>query len=100
MKRISVQLRGTDRMFLPSPTLMNTRAAKVAFHKEDKPGLTKSVTTGDVVVGTRPLIKGIGWFTIKELIEIETAKMVFKSLNDSAPKCMAQMFQRLSDTSV
>ena len=40
---------------------------------------------------SQPLIKGLGWFTIKELIEIETARMVLKSLNDSAPKYMAQI---------
>ena len=49
---------------------------------------------------SQPLIKELGWRTIKELIEIETAKMVFKSLNASASKYMTQMFQRLSDESV
>ena len=40
-----------------------------------------------------PLIKGLGWSTIKELIEFETAKMVFKSLNDSATIYITQTFQ-------
>ena len=47
-----------------------------------------------------PLMKGPGWFTTKELIELETAKMIFKSLNDSAPISIAQIFKRLSYTSV
>ena len=33
----------------------------------------------------RPLIKGLGWKTIEELISYESKIMVFKSLNELAP---------------
>ena len=41
-----------------------------------------------------PLIKGLGWLTLKELIRFETATTVFKSVNQLCPDYMAQMFQR------
>ena len=41
-----------------------------------------------------PLIKGLGWLTVKELIRFETATTVFKSVNQLCPGYMAQMFQR------
>ena len=41
-----------------------------------------------------PLIKGLGWLTVKELIRFETAATVFKSVNQLCPYYMAQMFQR------
>ena len=41
-----------------------------------------------------PLIKGLGWLTVKELIRFETATTVFKSVNQLCPDYMAQMFQR------
>ena len=40
-----------------------------------------------------PLIKGLGWLTVKELIRFETATDVFKSMNQLCPDYMAQMFQ-------
>ena len=47
-----------------------------------------------------PYIKDLVWFTVKELSEIEIAKIVFKLLSDAAPIYITQMFQRVSDTSV
>ena len=41
-----------------------------------------------------PLIKGLGWLTVKELIRFETATTVFKSVNQLCTDYMAQMFQR------
>ena len=41
-----------------------------------------------------PLIKGLGWLTVKELIRFETATTVFKSVNQLCSDYMAQMFQR------
>ena len=41
-----------------------------------------------------PLIKGLCWLTVKELIRFETATTVFKSVNQLCPDYMAQMFQR------
>ena len=63
--------------------LQNSTARIVANSHYDTPSLS--------------LIKELGWLTNIE--RIETAKMVFKSLNDSAPIYVTQMFQRLSDAS-
>ena len=41
-----------------------------------------------------PLIKRLGWLTVKELIRFETATTVFKSVNQLCPNYMTQMFQR------
>ena len=44
-----------------------------------------------------PIIKKLGWPTINELIESETLKMVYKSINNQAPIYLTEMFVRLSD---
>ena len=45
-----------------------------------------------------PIIRELGWPTINELIESETLKIVYKSLNDQAPIYLTEMFVRLSET--
>ena len=60
----------------------------------------RMVTNSRYGAPSLPLIKGSGWFTIMELIEIETAKMVLKFLYDSVPIYIAQIIKRLSDKSV
>ena len=45
-----------------------------------------------------PIITNLGWSTINELIESETLKMVYKSVNDQAPADLAAMFVKLSDS--
>ena len=44
-----------------------------------------------------PIIRKLGWPTIKELIESETLKMVCKVVNKQAPIYLTEMFARLSD---
>ena len=39
-----------------------------------------------------------GWPTIKQLIESETAKSVYKALHNEAPDYIKGLFRRLSDT--
>ena len=46
-----------------------------------------------------PIIRKLDWPTINELIESETLKMVYKSVNDQAPTYLAEMFVRVSDSS-
>ena len=41
-----------------------------------------------------PLIEGLDWLAVKELIRFETATAVFKSVNQLCPDYMAQMLQR------
>ena len=52
------------------------------------------VTNSSYDAHSLPLIKGLGWLTVKELIRFETATTVFKSVNQLFPNYMAQMFQR------
>ena len=43
------------------------------------------------------LIKELGLFTVKQLIDTETVKIVYKALHNQAPKCLKELFHRLSD---
>ena len=49
---------------------------------------------------SQPLLKELGWPTIRELIETETARMVYRSINKEAPNYLTTLFERLSDNSV
>ena len=57
-----------------------------------------------IVTGSRydqsalPLIRALGWHTVREILDLETLKMVFKSLNGDAPSYMSDMFTRVSET--
>ena len=44
-----------------------------------------------------PVIRKLGRASINELIESETLKMVYKSVNNQAPIYLTEMFFRLSD---
>ena len=46
---------------------------------------------------SEPLIKELGWFTIKQMIHTETVKIVYKALHNEAPECLKELFHRLSD---
>ena len=48
----------------------------------------------------RTLATKIGWLTVKELIETETARMVYRSINKEAPNYLTTLFDRLLDISV
>ena len=58
-----------------------------------------------IVTGSRfdapsgPIIEGLGWKTIEELIESETQTMVYKSLNELAPRYLSGLFIRNSQFS-
>ena len=47
-----------------------------------------------------PLIKGLGWQTIEEMISSETNIMVFNALNDRAQQYLTELFSRNSQSSV
>ena len=57
------------------------------------------VTNSAYDASALPIIRKLGWPTINELIESETLKIVYKSVNDLAPKYPAEMLVRLSDSS-
>ena len=43
-------------------------------------------------------MKELDWLTIKQLIDTEIAKIVYKALHNEAPECVKEIFHRLSDT--
>ena len=45
-----------------------------------------------------PIIRQLGWKTVKELIETETVKMVYRSINHEASEYLTVLFQRLYET--
>ena len=53
-----------------------------------------------IITGSRfddsamPLIEGLGWQTIAEMISSETSIMVFKALNGHAPQYLTELFSR------
>ena len=55
------------------------------------------VTNSAYDASALPIIRELGWPTINELIESETLKMVYKSLNDQAPIYLTEMLVRLSE---
>ena len=57
------------------------------------------VTSSSYDASSLPLIGTLGWLTIKEMIEFETATTVYKSLHGLAPEYMQLMFTKLSENS-
>ena len=57
------------------------------------------VTNSSYDASSLPSIGSIGWLTIKEMIEFETATTVYKSLHGLAPEYMQSMFMKLSEYS-
>ena len=57
-------------------------------------------TSSPYDASSQPLLKELGWPTVKELIETETARIVFRSINEEAPNYLTALFDRLSDISV
>ena len=57
------------------------------------------VTKSSYDAPSRPLIEGLGWKTIQELIQNESETMVFKSLNGLAPQYLCNLFTKNSECS-
>ena len=55
------------------------------------------VTNSPYDASALPLIGSLGWLTIRELIDFETSKMVYKSLNALAPDYLRNLFQKVSE---
>ena len=49
-------------------------------------------------VSAAPLIQSLGWQTTSNLIQKETATLMYKSLNELAPEYMQNLFTRCSDS--
>ena len=54
------------------------------------------ITNSSYHASSLPLIGNLGWLTIKEMIEFETATTVYKSLHGLAPEYMQLMFTKVS----
>ena len=48
----------------------------------------------------QPLLEKLGWQSIRELINIETTMMVYRSINNEAPSYLTSLFERLSQNTV
>ena len=57
------------------------------------------ITNSSFDTPSRPLIEGLGWKTIEELISYESKIMVFKSLNELAPRYLCNLFTKNSQCS-
>ena len=62
--------------------------------------VVRIVTDSPYDAHSEPLIKELGWLTIKELIHTETVKIVYKALHNEAPEYLKELFHRLSDTQI
>ena len=49
---------------------------------------------------SQPLLEKLGWQTIRELIDMETATMVYRSINNEAPDYLLILFERLSQNTI
>ena len=47
-----------------------------------------------------PLLRKLGWNPIKELVDIETTMIVYKSINNEAPNYLTSLFERLSQNTI
>ena len=46
---------------------------------------------------SEPLTKELGWLTMKQQIDKETVKIVYRALHNEAPKYLKELFHKLSD---
>ena len=58
----------------------------------------KLVTSSPFNVTTLPVIRALQWPTVRELIDFESQKMVFRSLKGDAPSYMNDMFTRVNNS--
>ena len=57
----------------------------------------KLVTNSPFDATALPVIRALQWPTVRELIDFESQKMVFRSLKADAPSYMNDMFTRVND---
>ena len=48
----------------------------------------------------QPILEKLGWQTIRELSNRESATMVYQSINNEAPKFLSSLFDRLSQNAI
>ena len=57
---------------------------------------TRIVTNSSFDAPSRPLIKSLGWKTVRKLVHQDSRLMVYKSINGLAPQYMSDLFTRNS----
>ena len=57
----------------------------------------RCATSSPYDASSQSLLKGLGWLTVKELIETETARIVYRSINKEVPNYFTALFDKLSD---
>ena len=60
----------------------------------------KLVTNSPFDATALPVIRALKWPTVRELIDFEAQKMVFKSLNGDVPSYMKDMFTRVNNSTL
>ena len=55
----------------------------------------KLITNSPFDASPLPVIRALGWSTVREIIDLESARIVYKSLNGDAPSYMSNMFTKV-----
>ena len=58
--------------------------------------VARIITNSDYNSPSRAIIEGLGWSTVEELINSESSRMVYKSLNNLAPQYLSDIFEKNS----
>ena len=62
--------------------------------------IARIATSSPYDAPSQPLLEKLGWQTIRELIDMETATMVYRSINNEAPDYLSTLFERLSQNTI
>ena len=56
----------------------------------------KLITNSPFDASPLPVIRALGWSTVREIIDLESARIVYKSLNGDAPSYMSDIFTKVN----
>ena len=56
----------------------------------------KLITNSPFDASPLPVIRALGWSTVREIIDLESASIVYKSLNGDAPSNMSDIFTKVN----
>ena len=54
------------------------------------------ITNSSFDASPLPVIRALGWSTVREIIDLESARIVYKSLNGDGPSYMSDMFTKVN----
>ena len=58
----------------------------------------KLITSSPFDASLLPVIRALGWSTVREIVDLESARIVYKSLNGDEPSYMSDMFTKVNET--